>query len=121
MALNTSKCNHLTPLPFKGLKVNLWTFCTLPASTEPLVYELMTVTVKVEDVVGYNTLGHCFFMEDGNERDNVLVHNLGLVTKPGSLLPSDRDAAMCTALSVAARRFQYVPDAYNECMYTSTS
>jgi len=20
MALNTSKCNHLTPLPFKGLK-----------------------------------------------------------------------------------------------------
>ena len=72
---------------------------------------------QVEDVVGYNTLGHCFFLEDGNERDNVLIHNLGLVTKPGSLLPSDRDAAMCTGLSVAAQRFQYIPDADNECMY----
>ena len=71
----------------------------------------------MEDVVGYNTLGHCFFLEDGNERDNVLIHNLGLVTKPGSLLPSDRDAAMCAGLSVGARRFRYVPDADKECMY----
>ena len=73
----------------------------------------------MEDVVGYNTLGHCFFLEDGNERDNVLVHNLGLVTRPGSLLPADRDATMCTELSVAARRFQYVPDTDAECRYVS--
>jgi len=70
-------------------------------------------------VVGYNTLGHCFFLEDGNERDNVLVHNLGLVTRPGSLLPADRDATMCTELSVAARRFQYVPDTDAECRCVS--
>jgi len=24
MALNTSKCNHLTPLPFKGLRSDCW-------------------------------------------------------------------------------------------------
>jgi len=71
----------------------------------------------VEDVVGYDTLGHCFFLEDGNERDNVFVHNVGLVTRPGSLLPSDRDATMCTELSVAARRFRHVPDTDTECMY----
>jgi len=66
-------------------------------------------------VVGYNTLGHCFFLEDGNEQDNVLTHNLGLVTKAGSLLPSDRDAAMCVELSRAATRFRHVPDADGEC------
>jgi len=70
-------------------------------------------------VVGYDTLGHCFFLEDGNERDNVFVHNLGLVTRPGSLLPADRDATMCTELSAAARRFQHVPDTDAECMYVS--
>ena len=68
-------------------------------------------------MVGYNTLGHCFFMEDGNERDNVLIHNVGLLTKPGSLLPSDRDADVCTALSAAAtQRFKHIPDVHNECM-----
>jgi len=25
MALNTSKCNHLTPLPFKGLSASSYT------------------------------------------------------------------------------------------------
>ena len=67
-------------------------------------------------MVGYNTLGHCFFLEDGNERDNVLVHNLGLVTRPGSLLPSDRDADMCAGLSVAARLFRHSPNVDTECM-----
>ena len=46
-------------------------------------------------MVGYNTLGHCFFLEDGNEERNILRHNLGLVTKAGMLLPSDRDKEMC--------------------------
>jgi len=71
----------------------------------------------VEDVVGYKTLGHCFFLEDGNELDNVFVHNLGLVTLPGSLLPSERDARMCLELSVGARRYQHAPDIDKHCMY----
>ncbi|XP_013405864.1 cell surface hyaluronidase-like [Lingula anatina] len=49
----------------------------------------------VHSVVGYDTLGHCFFLEDGNEQRNTLDHNLGLLTKPGTLLPSDRDTNMC--------------------------
>jgi len=52
----------------------------------------------VEDVVGYNALGHCFFLEDGNEMENTFVHNLGLLTKAGTLLPSDRNAEMCSGM-----------------------
>jgi len=70
----------------------------------------------VEDVVGYNTLGHCFFMEDGNEQDNILIDNLGLVTKPGALVPSDRDEVMCRELSVTARLFKHEPDPGSQCM-----
>ena len=55
--------------------------------------------ILVSDVVSYNTLGHCFFLEDGNEQNNVFAHNLGLVTKAGTLLPSDRNAATCAALN----------------------
>ncbi|XP_035659371.1 cell surface hyaluronidase-like [Branchiostoma floridae] len=49
----------------------------------------------VQDTVGYDTLGHCFYLEDGIEERNRLVHNLGLVTRPGTLLPTDRDGVMC--------------------------
>jgi cell migration-inducing and hyaluronan-binding protein len=31
--------------------------------------------------VTYNTIGHCFFLEDGVEHDNQFVHNLGILTK----------------------------------------
>ncbi|XP_078659538.1 cell surface hyaluronidase-like isoform X2 [Branchiostoma floridae x Branchiostoma belcheri] len=49
----------------------------------------------VQDTVGYDTLGHCYFLEDGAEQRNVLDHNLGLMTRAGTLLPTDRDAYMC--------------------------
>ncbi|CAH1264677.1 TMEM2 [Branchiostoma lanceolatum] len=49
----------------------------------------------VQDTVGYETLGHCYFLEDGAEQRNVLDHNLGLSTRYGTLLPTDRDANMC--------------------------
>ncbi|CAH1800781.1 unnamed protein product [Owenia fusiformis] len=49
----------------------------------------------IKDTVGYDTLGHCYFLEDGAEQRNTLDGNLGLVTKPGTLLPSDRDSNMC--------------------------
>jgi cell surface hyaluronidase len=69
--------------------------------------------LQIKDVVGYNTIGHCFFLEDGNEQDNQLIHNLGLVTKPGSLLPADRTAEMCSDLR---QTLSYTPDASAECM-----
>src|SRR6188768_2162582 len=37
--------------------------------------------LQVENNVAYNTVGHCFFMEDGIEHDNQFVHNLAIQTK----------------------------------------
>jgi len=49
--------------------------------------------VLVEDVVGYGTYGHCFFLEDGDEVGNELYRNLALsVMRPpadDAVLPSD--------------------------------
>jgi cell migration-inducing and hyaluronan-binding protein len=45
--------------------------------------------VHVENNVTYNTVGHCFFMEDGIEHDNEFVHNLGIQTKCHTSLPCD--------------------------------
>ena len=34
--------------------------------------------VTVENNVAYNTFGHCYFLEDGGEKNNTLYRNLGL-------------------------------------------
>ena len=47
----------------------------------------------IEDNVAFETLGHCYFLEDGVEEGTVMRGNLGLNTRPGTLLPSDRDPA----------------------------
>ncbi|MEE6503772.1 hypothetical protein FKM82_004942, partial [Ascaphus truei] len=53
----------------------------------------------IKDVVGYDTLGHCFFTEDGPEERNTFDHCLGLLIKAGTLLPSDRDNKMCKTIT----------------------
>ncbi|XP_035675907.1 cell surface hyaluronidase-like [Branchiostoma floridae] len=63
----------------------------------------------VQDTVGYDTLGHCFFLEDGVEQRNVLDHNLGLVTRAGTLLPTDRDDNMCQTMRDAVYG-DYIPE-----------
>ncbi|KAM3846140.1 cell surface hyaluronidase CEMIP2 [Vipera latastei] len=73
----------------------------------------------IKDTVGYNTLGHCFFMEDGIEQRNILFHNLGLVTKPGTLLPTDRNSTMCTAIRDHVYG-NYEPVPATDCMAVST-
>jgi cell migration-inducing and hyaluronan-binding protein len=40
-----------------------------------------TNEVRVENNVTYNTVGHCFFLEDGIEHGNEFVHNLAIQTK----------------------------------------
>ena len=49
--------------------------------------------VRVSSNVAYDTIGHCYFLEDGVETGNVLDHNLGILTRrarPGeAVLPSD--------------------------------
>jgi G8 domain-containing protein len=37
--------------------------------------------LRIENNVTYNTVGHCFFMEDGIEHGNEFVRNLGIQTK----------------------------------------
>ncbi|XP_019373011.1 PREDICTED: transmembrane protein 2 [Gavialis gangeticus] len=73
----------------------------------------------IKDTIGYDTLGHCFFLEDGIEQRNILFHNLGLVTKPGTLLPTDRNSSMCTAIRDKVYG-NYVPVPATDCMAVST-
>src|SRR5499433_40531 len=40
-----------------------------------------TNDLRVENNVTYNTVGHCFFLEDGIEHGNEYVHNLAIQTK----------------------------------------
>jgi cell migration-inducing and hyaluronan-binding protein len=40
-----------------------------------------THNLQIENNVTYNTVGHCFFLEDGIEHGNRFVHNLGIQTK----------------------------------------
>ena len=45
--------------------------------------------LQVENNVTYNTVGHCFFMEDGIEHGNEFVHNLAIQTKCHTSKPCD--------------------------------
>ncbi|KAM6125441.1 cell surface hyaluronidase CEMIP2-like [Phoenicopterus ruber ruber] len=73
----------------------------------------------VKDTIGYDTLGHCFFLEDGTEQRNTFYHNLGLLTRSGTILPSDRNEAMC--LAIRSRVYgDYVPVPSTDCMAVST-
>uniref|UniRef100_A0A673YMZ7 hyaluronoglucosaminidase n=1 Tax=Salmo trutta TaxID=8032 RepID=A0A673YMZ7_SALTR len=73
----------------------------------------------VKDTVGYDTLGHCFFLEDGMEQRNTFFHNLGLVTRPGTLLPTDRNETMCTSIRDKVYK-NYTPSPSMECKAVST-
>ncbi|KAM6301555.1 cell surface hyaluronidase CEMIP2-like [Podargus strigoides] len=73
----------------------------------------------VKDTIGYDTLGHCFFLEDGTEQRNTFYHNLGLLTRAGTILPSDRNEAMCLAIRTHVHG-NYVPVPSTDCMAVST-
>ena len=45
--------------------------------------------ILVQDNVAYDTRGHCYFEEDGGEKDNTFNGNLGLTTRKGVVTPSD--------------------------------
>jgi len=45
--------------------------------------------LQIENNVTYNTVGHCFFMEDGIEHGNQFVHNLAIQTKCHTSKPCD--------------------------------
>jgi len=45
----------------------------------------------IENNMAFETFGHCYFMEDGVERDSVIMGNLGANTRKGFMIPSDSD------------------------------
>uniref|UniRef100_A0A8C9J1H0 hyaluronoglucosaminidase n=1 Tax=Piliocolobus tephrosceles TaxID=591936 RepID=A0A8C9J1H0_9PRIM len=73
----------------------------------------------IKDTIGFDTLGHCFFLEDGIEQRNTLFHNLGLLTKPGTLLPTDRNNSVCTTMRDKVFG-NYIPVPATDCMAVST-
>lgn len=74
------------------------------------------IFLQIKDTIGFDTLGHCFFLEDGVEQRNTLFHNLGLLTKPGTLLPTDRNNSMCTTMREKVFG-NYVPVPATDCMW----
>jgi cell migration-inducing and hyaluronan-binding protein len=48
-----------------------------------------THNLQVQNNVTYNTVGHCFFLEDGIEHGNQFVHNLAIQTKCHTSKPCD--------------------------------
>ncbi|XP_010780180.1 cell migration-inducing and hyaluronan-binding protein-like, partial [Notothenia coriiceps] len=72
--------------------------------------------LMVKDVVGYDTLGHCFFTEDGPEERNTFDHCLGLMVRAGMLLPSDRDSKMCRHITEGSYP-GYVANPRQDCRY----
>ena len=48
---------------------------------------------EIENNVAFESLGHCYFMEDGVENGTIITGNLGLNTRKGSMIPSDSDPA----------------------------
>jgi hypothetical protein len=52
-----------------------------------------TQGVTLSQNVGYKSIGHGFFLEDGDETNNTLDRNLAIMTLPGTILPSDTYAA----------------------------
>ncbi|KAM9744403.1 cell surface hyaluronidase [Menidia menidia] len=73
----------------------------------------------VKNTIGYDTLGHCFFLEDGIEQRNTLYHNLGLLTRPGTLLPTDRNETLCTTIKDKVYT-GHTPSPSTECKAVST-
>jgi len=58
--------------------------------------------LRVENNVTYNTVGHCFFLEDGIEHGNEFVRNLGIQTKCHTSKP-----CVPTVLAAAGEREDY--------------
>nr|XP_043882946.1 cell surface hyaluronidase [Solea senegalensis] len=73
----------------------------------------------VKNTVGYDTLGHCFFLKDGIEQRNTFFHNLGLLTRPGTQLPTDRNDTLCTSIKDNVYK-GYTPSPSTECKAVST-
>jgi len=53
-----------------------------------------SIGVKLRDNVGFDSVGHGYFLEGGDELYNNIDHNIGILTRKGSLIHSDASAAV---------------------------
>ena len=67
-----------------------------------------TDNLLVENNVTYNTVGHCFFMEDGIETGNRFVRNLGIQTKCHPTLPCEPTNLFLAHQSTAGQDSEHV-------------
>src|SRR5690606_39079293 len=66
--------------------------------------------VRVENNVTYNTVGHCFFMEDGIEHDNEYIQNLAIQTKCHTTKPCVPTTLAASGESIARANGQNDPE-----------
>jgi cell migration-inducing and hyaluronan-binding protein len=64
--------------------------------------------LRVENNVAYNTVGHCYFMEDGVEHDNLFVRNLGIQTKCHPTLPCEPTNLFLPHQSTAGQASEHI-------------
>lgn len=98
--------------------VTLNSTCRLNHNQSCYQWHYTLIFLQIKDTIGFDTLGHCFFLEDGVEQRNTFFHNLGLLTKPGTLLPTDRNNSMCTAMREKVFG-NYVPVPATDCMWVT--
>ena len=69
-----------------------------------------THEATIKNCVGYNTFGHGYFLEDGFEVENYVIGNLGILVKPGIILPSERSKLVCGFTSDGNNYGNYTAD-----------
>ncbi len=67
-----------------------------------------TDNLLVENNVAYNTIGHCYFMEDGIETGNRFIRNLGIQTKCHPTLPCEPTNLFLAHQSTAGQDSEHV-------------
>jgi hypothetical protein len=50
--------------------------------------------ITVRNCIGFDAIGHGFFLEGGDETENVFAHNLGILVRAGTVRASDRTPAV---------------------------
>jgi len=67
-----------------------------------------TDNLVVENNVTYNTVGHCYFLEDGIETGNQFVRNLGIQTKCHPTLPCEPTNLTLPEQSTAGQQSEHI-------------
>jgi cell migration-inducing and hyaluronan-binding protein len=67
-----------------------------------------TNNLLIENNVTFNSVGHCFFLEDGIETGNQFVHNLGIMTKCHPTLPCEPTNLTIEHQSTAGQKSDHI-------------